>query len=202
VIHAYKNYNNLLHAWMYGDEEFTGHTPQNRMFAEGDAIYSYGNHFMLAKKEVHDNQTYIILNNETYSNTTSKHQSLLSRAIPSNYIRIYVEDPKLAPKVLIQRSIAKIREYLSKIPKATSRKLEYLSSATQKATNILRLVNLYEDQITLKDSLFLADGFKLKDIVSEDWFKKHEEKASKRKAKEEAEDDVRKLKGDEQLAKW
>lgn len=199
---AYSTYSELLHYWMYGDEEFVGHTSQNRMFAEGNKVYSYGYHFMLAKKEIHGNQIYILLNNETYSNTTSKHHSLLLRAIPGNYIRIYVEDPKQTPRVLIQRSISKIKEYLSKISKATSRKLFYLNQANYERVNILKLVGLYSEQITSEDNQFLIHEFKPEDYISENWFKKQEEKEAKRKVKEEAETAIRKLKGNEQLVKW
>lgn len=202
MIKAYKNYNDLLHAWMYGDETFEGYTPQNRMFAEGNEIYSYGHHFMLAQKEIHDNQVYILLNSETYSHCTSKQTNLLSRAIPGNYIRIYVEDPSQTPKVLIQRSIGKIKEYLSKIPRATSNKLVYLNNANQERLNILKLANLYLDQVSKEDYQFIYWVFKPEDYISEDWFKKQEEKQAKRKAKEEAEAVIRKLKGDEQLVKW
>lgn len=191
MINAYKNYNDLIHTWMYGDETFEGHTPGKKMFAEGNEIYSYGNHFMLAKKEIHNNQTHILLNNETYSNTTSKQHFLLSRAIPDNYIRIYVEDPSQTPKVLIQRSINKIKDYLSKIPKATSNKLHYLNQANYERDNILKLVYLYPEQLTLADYQFLNTEIKPEDYISEDWFKKQEEKQAKRK-----------LKGNEQLVKW
>ena len=202
MIKVYKNYNDLIHQWMYADNDFSGHVPKSRMFAQGNEIYSYGNHFMLAKKEVHNNQVYILLNNDTYSNTTSKQQSLLSRTTLSNYIKIYVEDPSQTPKVLIQRSISKIKKYLSKIPKATSNKLNYLSSANKERLNILRLVLLYPDQLTLADYQFLSTEFKPEEYISEDWFKKQEENQAKRKAKEEADTVIRKLKGDEQLVKW
>jgi hypothetical protein len=200
MIKTYKSQIDLFHAFMYGDESFKGRS--SNVFAKGNEIYSYGYHFMLAKKEVHDNQTYILLNSNTYSNTTSKQQSLLSRAVPNNYIRIYVEDPKQTPRVLIQRSIGKIKECLSKIPRATSNKLHYLSSANQEARNIIKLADLYPEQISLKDYQFIEYEFKPEDYISQDWFKKQEEKQAKRKAKEEAEAVIRKLKGDEQLIKW
>jgi len=197
MIHANKNYNNLLHAWMYGDKSFEGHSPQSRMFAKGDKIYSYGHHFLLAKKEVYDNQVYILLNSNTFSNTTSKHQSLLSRAIPSNYIRIYVKDPSQTPRVLIQRSISKIKEYLSKIPKATSRKLFYLNQANYERSNISKLIYLYPQECSVENMDFISEVFKPEDYISEVWFKKQEEKHAKRKAKEEAKAVIRKLKSDE-----
>lgn len=202
MIHAYKNYTDLLHAWMYGDETFEGYSPRKHMIAEGNEIYSFGHHFMLAKKEVHNEQTYVFLNTETYSQCTSNQANLLSRAIPENYIRIYVEDPSQTPRVLIQRSISKIKEYLSKIPKATSNKLVYLNSANWERGNIFKLTLLYLDQTSHEDISFLHKEFLSKDFISEDWFKKQEEKQAKRKAKEEAEAAIRKLKGDEQLIKW
>lgn len=200
MIKAYKSNMDLFHAFMYGNESFEGKS--SNAFAEGYNLYSYGYHFLLAKKEIHNNQTYIFLNTEIYSNTTSKHQSLVSQAIPNNYIRIYVEDPKQTPKILIQRSISKIKDYFSKIPKATSKKLSYIYNANEERVNILTLAYLYPEQVTLADYQFLKVEFKSEDYISKEWLLKQKEKEVKRKAKEEAEDAIRKLKGNEQLVKW
>jgi hypothetical protein len=200
MIKVYKSQIELFHAFIYGNESFEGRS--SNVFAEGNKIYSYGYHYMLAKLEEHQGQQYILINNTHYSNDTAKQRNKLSKCIPENYIRIYVEDPKQTPRVLIQRSIGKIKEYLSKIPKTTSRKLFYLNQANYERDNILELVYLYPDQLTLADYQFLIHRHQPEEYISEDWIKKQEEKQAKHKAKEEAEAIIRKLKGDEQLVKW
>jgi len=199
MITAYRNYDNLLHAWIYGDNKFSGHTPNNRLFAESNLLYSYRYGAMIAKKL--DNQT-ILVDTRSFSSTTSKQQSLLRRAIPNNWNVIYVEDPSQTPKVLIQRSIYKIKDTLDKIPKAISKKLEYLQIANYERINILKLIAIYPEQCSLTDFRWLENSFEPKNYIDEVWLKKQEEKEAKRKLKQQKEDEFRTLKGEEQLALW
>jgi len=199
MIKAYKNYDQLLHSWIYGDESFEGHTPNNRMFAEGNNLYSYRYGAMIAKKL--PNQT-ILVDTRSFSNTTSKQQSLLRRAIPSNWNVIYVEDPSQTPKVLIQRNIGLIKDTLYKIPKAISRKLEYLQTANHERINILKLIALYPEQCSLADFRWLENNFEPKDYIPTEWIQKQAEKELVRIAKQQKEDEFRALKGEEQLALW
>ena len=201
MITAYSGYNRLLHAWIYSDETFTGHTPGNRMFAEGNDLYSYRYGAMIAKKL--PNQT-ILVDTRSFSVTTSKQQTLLRRAIPSNWNIIYVEDPSSKPSSLIIRSIGKIKDYLDKIPKAHSRKLEHLQSAICERINILKLVTMYPEQCTLADYQFLTSDFNPETYIPNyaEWQTKENGKAHKRILKQQKEDEVRALKGEEQLALW
>ena len=181
MIKVYQSQVDLFHAFMYGNESFEGRS--SNVFAESNKLYSFGYHYMLAKLENHQGQQYILLNSVHFGQRTSQQQCKLSRCIPENYIRIYVEDPKQTPEVLIQRSISKIKKYLSKILTATSNKLAYLNSANCERDNIRTLVYLYPEQLSFADYQFLEVEFKQKDYISEDWLKKQEEKEAKRKAK-------------------
>jgi len=201
MIKAYQNYNQLLHNWIYGDEFFEGHTPGNRMFAEGNNLYSYRYGAMIAKKLA--NQT-ILVDTRSFSNTTSKQQGLLQRAIPANWNIIYVEDPSQTPKVIIQRSIGLIKDTLDKIPKAIVRKLEHLQTANQERINILKLIALYPEQCSLADFRWLEYDFLPSTYISNyaEWQIKENDKANKRILKQQKEDEYRALKGEEQLALW
>jgi hypothetical protein len=53
------------------------------LFIEGPAIFSYGHHFPVAKREGID----VLLNTSKYSMTTSHHQGLVSAAMASHGIR-------------------------------------------------------------------------------------------------------------------
>ena len=66
----------------------------SNFFYDGDTIYSYGRHFPIAKhvdspKGVH----FIVFNPETYSITTSRHQSYTRRAIRSD-VQVISADPR------------------------------------------------------------------------------------------------------------
>lgn len=50
----------------------------NRMFIEGDTIYSYGHHFPIAKKVGAKQAEF---NDDKYSQTTSTHQRLVKSAL-------------------------------------------------------------------------------------------------------------------------
>jgi hypothetical protein len=53
------------------------------MFFEHETIYSYGYHFKLAQfVNNKEGQRCVLINSKSYSNTTSKHQTLVWRAIP------------------------------------------------------------------------------------------------------------------------
>jgi len=201
MIKAYSGYNQLLHAWIYGDDSFEGHTPNNRMFAEGNDLYSYRYGAMIGKKL--PNQT-ILVDTRSFSNTTSKQQSLLRSAIPSNWNIIYVEDPSQTPRVLIQRNIGLIKDTLNKIPKAISRKLEYLQTANHERINVLKLVALYPEQCSLADFRWLENEFLPVDYIPNyaEWQTKENDKAHQRILKQQKEDEFRALKGEEQLALW
>lgn len=57
------------------------------LFFDGGSIYSYGRHFCIAKHVTNsNNQSAILWSDRSYSNTTSKHQSIVNRAIQGQRI--------------------------------------------------------------------------------------------------------------------
>lgn len=74
----------VAHVWAQQTQEH-GRNSSSSIFFEGATIYSYGRHFFIghfAKPNI------VLLNFQTYSVTTSQHQSEVSRALPSN-IKIF-----------------------------------------------------------------------------------------------------------------
>jgi hypothetical protein len=199
MIKAYKNYEQLLHAWIYGDESFEGYTTNRRLFAEGNNLYSYRYGAMIAKKL--DNQT-ILVDTRKFSVTTSKQQRLLQRAIPFDWNVIYVEDPSQTPKVLIQRSINKFKEHLAKIKNSRVNKLIFLNDANYERLSGLALALIFPEQCTLANFRWLENRIEATDYIDEAWLKKHEEKEANHILKQQKEDEFRALKGEEQLEKW
>jgi len=86
------------------------------MFFEGAKIYSYGYHYLLG--EFIDKET-ILINNTGYSNTTSKHLSLL-------WIATSHKKQFFKTKCEIKFVYPTIKDYLGKIPKARKNKGYYL----------------------------------------------------------------------------
>lgn len=72
----------LSHIWA---NQTQSHGTGSNMFFEHQTIYSYGYHFKLAQfVNNKEGQRCVMINLKSYSNTTSKHQSLVWRAIPQN----------------------------------------------------------------------------------------------------------------------
>ena len=79
------NNKEVCNAFAYGTETGCG----SNIFISNNTIYSYGTHFPMAVRvgEV------IIMHNEKYSRTTSKHQHYLRMALEhGRYITEYVKD--------------------------------------------------------------------------------------------------------------
>lgn len=76
------NNSELTHVWA---NQTQTHGTGSNMFFEHQTIYSYGYHFKLAQfVNNKEGQRCVLINLKSYSNTTSKHQSLVWRAIPQD----------------------------------------------------------------------------------------------------------------------
>lgn len=76
------NNSELTHVWA---NQTQTHGTGSNMFFEHETIYSYGYHFKLAQfVNNKEGQRCVLINLKGYSNTTSKHQSLVWRSIPQN----------------------------------------------------------------------------------------------------------------------
>lgn len=71
----------IAHLWANGKE--SGRCPSNMRFEEG-GFYSYAT--CIARRAVHKGTVYFILDAASFSNSTSKHQSLVRRAISDDAI--------------------------------------------------------------------------------------------------------------------
>lgn len=60
----------------------------NRMYIEGDTIYSYGSHFPIA----HRTKKGYTFNRSKYSHSTSKHQGAVRRALQAADARIFYRE--------------------------------------------------------------------------------------------------------------
>jgi len=91
----FKNYEELAHYWANNDCEHRGRTYDGNVFFDRDKIYSYGHHFMIAQKVrgKDGNVVFVAFNSKTYSNTTTKHQYAVRRALFHDVLSIPNADP-------------------------------------------------------------------------------------------------------------
>lgn len=85
------NNRQLAHVWAQQNQS-TGRNPSNRMFFEGNTIYSYGYHYAIATIYFKGLEKLVLVNEHGYSQTTCKQRSDVLRAI--NYTNfVYVPNP-------------------------------------------------------------------------------------------------------------
>jgi hypothetical protein len=139
------NNSELTHIWA---NQTQTHGTGSNMFFEYGSIYSYGYHFKLAQHMTnHNGQKCVLFNDKHYSNTTSKHQSLVWRSIPANVhffkVKTIFEDINLASNAHLEN----LNNYL-----------EYAEEAKKKAITATKLKNGFIEQT--KVSIGVFDNYK------------------------------------------
>ena len=118
----------------------------NNMFFEGDAIYSYGHHFVIARKW----NGVILWNDTTYSNSTSKHQGHVRSAAWGKLVDCavleYRDDP--SSKGFYEKNMEEWRKQIERIvtgPLAKARKPEKyyaeIERIIEKAERLCRVID-------------------------------------------------------------
>lgn len=111
VRHVYPT-SELVHIWAH-DTSVDLRNSHGNVYSVGDTIYSYGHHFPMAKrKEINGNVVFLI-NPDSYSSTTSGHQSAVRSACSGNGELIDLP-VHLWSSVYWRISGADIREYFNK----------------------------------------------------------------------------------------
>jgi hypothetical protein len=139
------NNSELTHVWA---NQTQTHGTGSNMFFEYGSIYSYGYHFKLAQHMTnHNGQKCVLFNDKHYSNTTSKHQSLVWRSIPANVhffkVKTIFEDINLASNAHLEN----LNNYL-----------EYAEDSKKKAITATKLKNGFIEQTKVAIGVF--DNYK------------------------------------------
>lgn len=91
----------VAHDWANRTDSNASASSANLFFASG-AIYSYGDHFMIAKHVWNEQGEHGVLFTErTYSRTTSKHVSIVASA-SSHLTKLFVPDPASTKEELFE----------------------------------------------------------------------------------------------------
>lgn len=135
------NNSELTHVWA---NQTQSHGTGSNMFFEYGSIYSYGYHFKLAQHMTNkDGAKCVLFNDKSYSNTTSKHQSLVWRSIPANVeffkVKKMFDDLETATNAHLEN----LKSYL-----------EYAEQGQQKAIKATKLKNGYIEQTKIAIDIF------------------------------------------------
>jgi len=91
-----------------------GRSADGRMFWDGNAIYSYGRHFAIASfAKTLKGENCVLINSSSYSVSTSKHQSIVRRALRSDLPSFYVKQPSSNASTNLDLFDAEIRKLLT-----------------------------------------------------------------------------------------
>lgn len=117
----------LCHAWA---RQHGTSGKSSSMFYDGDMLFSYGRHFMIAKLAWSGSERVALFTRRSYSMTTSIHIGRAHSALYAAGIReISVPDPGETPRDNIAKTIKAIGEIVVKAARARKRGPEYRQQA-------------------------------------------------------------------------
>ena len=126
---SFTNYDECVEAFVY-QKSSEGHTPNYRLYFEGKTIWSYGNHFVMAK---FINSNLVLVNENNYSVTTAKQKSILLGHLPRFIEVIQVSNPDARSKFYHKQNFESLLQ-----------DAKYLLGSIRTARdNKIRLVNNY-----------------------------------------------------------
>lgn len=133
----------IASVWLYNPAQY-GRNPQGNLYFDGDTIYSYGGHFPICKRVKNQKGDVAYLYNPAgYSNTTSRHQSMVWMALHGrNVFEVY---PNQNPNQAIPEYQSRIdRQTLSALRARSNAKwkVETLRSTLQEANTFARFFEL------------------------------------------------------------
>lgn len=94
----------IPHLWANQTQD-SARNPQGNLFFEGDTIYSYGKHFVIAKLVEWKGERLCLLSEREYSSTTSRHQRQVESAVPHGVRKVRVDEPGRFWGPLTQRKV-------------------------------------------------------------------------------------------------
>ena len=112
----------------------------SNVFFEGNSIFSYGHHFEMARF-MKDN--IIFFNNDTYSVSTSKHQSITRRAIPE-YCKVFTVSSFDNHSINIENYLDQIKIFQLKASRAKTLKTFYLDRCKKLIYEVIDYLDIFK----------------------------------------------------------
>jgi hypothetical protein len=181
-------------AHMWANKSQSEATNGSNFYFDGDTIYSYGDHFPIAKHITHDGNSAVLFTEETYSNTTRKHISIVKHACSHLYV-IYCASPTATHSANFDFWLKSAEAITAKL--ATAKKPEkYLNELAHINGHVSKYATFFG--IIIPDSLQAALAIENKDQYKS--YKDNKEAILEAEKKKQAEALKRKHK--KEFAKW
>lgn len=156
-----------VHVWAQQNQD-TGKNSNSSIFFTGDTIYSWGNHYPMARIE----DGVVFINSDNYSPSTCRHKSLVYESV--RHLTVFtVPDVTLATESNYDWMCEQITSIMKKASKARARKGAYLRSAGW----------LIEDAQKYHELFLSCDEFNYPEIDLDSWKVEQEKKVDKAKSK-------------------
>jgi len=157
-----RNHNEVAHVWAQQNQD---HGRASNMFFYGSSIYSYGEHYTIAKFQ--ENKV-VLINSERYSVSTSKHASIVRGSIPDSIKTFEVpstgsERYERCDRTNLRHYARKFAFYIKKASKARSYFDFYLKGAKDTRAQAFDYSETFDCKHLLKDFDFDFD-FEAEDI--------------------------------------
>lgn len=208
------DYQRSAHAFAYANKNEKGENYGCRMFWENDTIFSYGYHFIIAKKVRNKNGgvDFVLFSTNKASNTTSKQQYCVERALYQEVINVSTNIKNFNALQEVKEKEKEIIYLVEKISKARAEHIidSYKDRVKRHIYEVDFLVNYYKIKSKtpqrIKDFIKVKDDneklFSLLDIAKKR--RKRADKLAEIKAEKLRIEQQKKLieKEKEQLKKW
>lgn len=115
--HVFRNAEEVAHVWASRNHDH-GRTPTRHCFFNGDAIWSYGDHYCLAQfhkvREDRMDKTIALVNNTTVSSTTTQHQWAVRGALRGGVYEVFEVCSPREPFTSLLGLMVELKEDLTK----------------------------------------------------------------------------------------
>ena len=132
------SHSEVAHYWA---NQVQGEGKASNLFFEGKSIFSYGRHFEVARFASPD---IVFFNSESYSVSTSKHQSIVRRAIPAGVEVFEIDGFDNDHKYNIQQYIDRIKKLREKAVKARKNKEFHLEQCRFNIERMERYIEIFK----------------------------------------------------------
>lgn len=133
----YKTISDVAHAWA---NKMSSNGKSSSLYFEGDEIYSYGSHYLLAKFIEVDERTCVWINDKGYNSSTSKHISIVKMAT-SHYRQFYWSE---SDQYKVRMTLEKL---IKKIATAKSNKYTYLKNGIDLFEKYMQYPNDHTNEV-------------------------------------------------------
>jgi hypothetical protein len=183
---VFSNHSEVCHVWA-NNTDLNAIGRASNIFFEGGKIYSYGRHFILGKKFIHEGREITFVNSNSYSVSTRKHQGHLNKAV--NGLTFAINFPnnsnfEIGHLGQVRRDLEEEIKGLIKKQLRARNNDYYIREVNQKAFLITSLSECFPN-IVAPINLFEIEGYREASIYARDLTNNREQREEAKKAKKQ-----------------